>query len=414
MEMTITDKEKHDGYKITSIGWIPEDWDVKELKELGNLSKGKGISKEQVIETGLPCIRYGEIYTTHNFIIKEFKSFISQDVAKESQKIKNGDILFASSGETIEDIGKSVAYVGNEKAYAGGDIVILSTNNVNAELLSYTLETDIVRKQKRRLGQGQQIVHIYPNDLAKLKLPLPPLPEQKAIAQILSTWDKAIETTQKIIVQKEQRKKWMMQMLLTGKKRLKGFDGEWKKLGAGEIFKSVSVKGFDDEELLSATQDKGIIPRSMLDARVTMPTGKTTLFKLAEKGDFVISLRSFQGGLEYSYYRGIVSPAYTVLKFKKQINDEFYKQYFKSYNFIGHLSVAVIGIRDGKQISYDDFCIVKIPYPSIKEQIAIAAVLQTADNEIQLLKNKSEKLKEQKKGLMQQLLTGKKRLKIKS
>jgi type I restriction enzyme, S subunit len=234
--------------------------------------------------------------------------------------------------------------------------------------------------------------------------------EQRAIAQVLSTADAAIHTTEKLIAQKELRKKWLMQQLLTGKKRLKGFEGEWKKLGAGEIFKSITKKGFADEELLSATQDRGMIPRTMLEGRVTMPTTGTEGFKLVEIGDFVISLRSFQGGLEYSYYRGLVSPAYTVLKPKKELNEEFYKQYFKSYEFIGRLATAVIGIRDGKQISYDDFCIVKIPCPSIEEQTAIAQVLQAADKEISLLKAKAEKLREQKKGLMQVLLTGKKRL----
>jgi len=147
--------------------------------------------------------------------------------------------------------------------------------------------------------------------------------------------DTVINQNNQLIAQKELRKKWLMQNLLTGKKRLKGFGGEWRKLGAGEIFKSISVKGFEDEELLSATQDRGIIPRTMLDGRVTMPDGTTAGYKLVEPGDFVISLRSFQGGLEYSYYRGIVSPAYIVLKPRKKINDEFYKQYYKPYkNYI--------------------------------------------------------------------------------
>lgn len=394
---------------------IPDGWKLSLLGELGTFSKGKGILKEQVISEGLPCIRYGEIYTTHDFIVKDFTSFINDDVATESKEIKKGDILFAGSGETVEEIGKSVAYIGDKKAYAGGDVIILSTkSDVNPECLSYALETDFVKRQKRVLGQGNSVVHIYSSDLAKLKIPLPPLPEQKAIAQVLSTADAAIHTTEKLIAQKELRKKWLMQNLLTGKKRLKGFSGEWKKLGAGEVFKSVTKKGFADEELLSATQDKGMIPRTMLEGRVAMPTTGTEGFKLVEIGDFVISLRSFQGGLEYSYYRGLVSPAYTVLKPKKPVNEEFYKQYFKSYDFIGHLAIAVIGIRDGKQISYDDFCTVKIPYPTIEEQTAIAQVLQAADKEISLLKAKAEKLREQKKGLMQVLLTGKKRLNLDS
>jgi type I restriction enzyme S subunit len=392
---------------------IPIDWTIIQLGALGTFSKGKGILKEQVISEGLPCIRYGEIYTTHDFIIKEFKSFISGDVAAESKEIKSGDILFAGSGETVEEIGKAVAYIGTAKAYAGGDVIILSTkSDVNPECLSYVLESDFVKRQKRVLGQGNSVVHIYSSDLSKVKIPLPPLSEQKAIARVLSTADAAIHTTEKLITQKELRKKWLMQQLLTGKKRLKGFGGEWKKLGAGEIFKSVTKKGFADEELLSATQDRGMIPRTMLEGRVTMPTTGTEGFKLVEIGDFVISLRSFQGGLEYSYYRGLVSPAYTVLKPKKKISEEFYKQYFKSYEFIGRLATAVIGIRDGKQISYDDFCIVNIPNPTIEEQTAIAQLLQAVDKEISLLKAKAEKLREQKKGLMQVLLTGRVRLKI--
>ena len=202
-----------------------------------------------------------------------------------------------------------------------------------------------------------------------------------------------------------------MQQLLTGKKRLKGFEGGWKRIKAGEIFKSISVKGNGSEVLLSATQEHGVIPRDQLEGRVTMPTGDTNSFKLVEVGDFVISLRSFQGGLEYSEHRGIVSPAYTVLKPIVEIDKSFYRYYFKSAEFIGHLAIAVIGIRDGKQISYEDFCFVKIPYPNIEEQKAISTVLLQADKEIEIQKQKLDAMQAQKKGLMQVLLTGKKRIK---
>ena len=186
-------KNKVNGVSKEPMNSIPKDWKWKSLHELGSFSKGKGILKEQVIESGLPCVRYGEIYTTHDFILKEFKSFISEEVANESNEIKKGDILFAGSGETLEEIGKAVAFVGNEKAYAGGDVIILSTNeNVNTEWLSYVLETDIVRRQKRRLGQGQSVVHIYPSDLATLKLPHPPQQEQAAISDLLDLMDTAI------------------------------------------------------------------------------------------------------------------------------------------------------------------------------------------------------------------------------
>ena len=251
---------------------------------------------------------------------------------------------------------------------------------------------------------------INSTEFCSLQLPIPLLNEQLRIVNCLQLWDKSVLILTKLIKAKQSQKLALSQRLLSGKKRLLGYKGDWSKVKAGEVFKSFTSKGFDDEELLSATQDKGMIPRNMLKGRVTMPSGDTKSFKLVEKGDFVISLRSFQGGLEYSYYRGLVSPAYTVLKPKKPINDEFYKQYFKSYEFIGRLAVAVIGIRDGKQISYSDFCVVKIANPSLEEQLAIANVLVAADKEIEILNLKLDKLKDQKKGLMQQLLTGKKRM----
>ena len=182
--------------------------------------------------------------------------------------------------------------------------------------------------------------------------------------------------------------------------------GNWEHKKVREIFKSYTSKNHPNEELLSVTQDKGVIPRSQLEGRVMSPDGTTAGYKLVEPGDFVISLRSFQGGLEYSSYRGIVSPAYTVLVPKKLVCDGYYKHLFKSYVFVGRLAVAVIGIRDGKQISYSDFGYMELPYPGIEEQRKIASVLDTCDHEITLLKAQAEALKIQKKGLMQKLLTG--------
>lgn len=377
---------------------IPSDWLIKEMGQICKVNQGLQIPIEERLKVFEPN---SKIYITIQFLnngkdveyIKEYN---------QSVCCNEDDILMTRTGNT----GIVVSGVFHNNFFKiNFDKILVDGDYLKAYLRANKTQHDILVK-----AGTSTIPDLNHKDFYKIKIPLPPLPEQKAIAACLSTWDKAIHTTEKLIAQKELCKKWLMQQLLTGKKRLRGFKGEWKKLGAGEVFKSVTKKGFADEELLSATQDRGMIPRTMLEGRVTMPTTGTEGFKLVEVGDFVISLRSFQGGLEYSYYRGLVSPAYTVLKPKKPINEEFYKQYFKSYDFIGHLAIAVIGIRDGKQISYDDFCTVKIPYPSIEEQTAIAQVLQAADKEISLLKAKAEKLREQKKGLMQVLLTGKKRL----
>jgi type I restriction enzyme, S subunit len=251
------------------------------------------------------------------------------------------------------------------------------------------------------------------NDLHRLSVILPSLSEQHYIADILATQDRAISLTEQLIVAKQQHKRGLMQQLLKGKRRFGEFANmPWPSLKAGDIFQSYSKRNNGDEELLSVTQERGVIPRFMLDTRVVMPGGETASYKLVEQGDFIISLRSFQGGIEYSEYRGLVSPAYTILKPKQPIVDSFYKHLFKSQDFISHLGVAIIGIRDGKQINFEDFAAIRLANPPIDEQKRIAEVLDVCDRELVLLNRKLKLLKEQKQGLMQQLLTGKVRVKI--
>jgi len=399
-------------FKDSPIDKIPVDWEVRTLKDCCLIKGEYGINAAAVeYSEELPTyIRITDIDDDGNY--NGLKKVSVNDENSGNFLLQAGDIVFARTGATV---GKTYLYDSKDGVLVfAGFLIRFRTNEkflIPQHLKHFTSTNQYwnwVKTVSMRSGQPG----INAEEYGSIKILLPPLPEQKTIAHVLGLMDSAINTNNRLIAQKELQKKWLMQNLLTGKRRLKKFNGEWNKLGAEEIFKSVSIKGSENEELLSATQDKGIIPRSMLEGRVTMPTNGTESYKLVEPGDFVVSLRSFQGGLEYSYYKGIVSPAYTILKTKKKIDDEFYKQYFKSNDFIGHLAIAVIGIRDGKQISYDDFCTVRIPYPSLDEQTAIAKVLQTADKEIQQLKAKTEKLREQKKGLMQMLLTGKRRLNL--
>jgi type I restriction enzyme S subunit len=399
-------------YQPSKSDKIPSGWEVKTLDELGTFSKGKGILKEQVIKEGFPCVRYGEIYTTYEFIIKSFKSFISAELAKESKEIKRGDILFAGSGETIEEIGKAVAYTGYEKAYAGGDVIILSTKNVvDVECLSYALETDTAKRQKRVLGQGNSIVHIYPGDLAKVRLPLPPLPEQKAIAHFLGLIDSAINTNNQLISKKELQKKWLMQNLLAGKKRLIGFGLEWENYKLEYFIEDYDEKpkdGIKYEVLTSAKAglmkqtdyygDNRITNREDADYNV-IPPNYLTYRSRSDDGLFTFNKNTLS-------FVGLISGYYPVFTIKNGDLDfilmfcNFYRYKLKKY-CIG-TSQLVLSMNALKSANFT--------LPQKEEQTAIARVLRAADKEIQLLKTKTEKLREQKKGLMQVLLTGRKRL----
>ncbi len=197
------------------------EWRSVCLGDIGKLRKGKGIQRDQVRAMGFPCIRYGEIYTQHHEQVRQFHSFIDAETASESEPISAGDILFTCSGETAEEIGKCVAYLGREKAYAGGDIIILSPTADNAAFLGYVLNDTDVAEQKRRFGQGNSVVHISAANLSKLTFRLPRRPEQDAIASVLDDATIHIDGLAVELAVLRQEKSALMQQLLTGKRRVK-------------------------------------------------------------------------------------------------------------------------------------------------------------------------------------------------
>ena len=199
----------------------PKDgWVVKKLGEIGIFKKGKGIKKDEVSTEGYPCIRYGELYTHHDEYIKLFNSFINEQTAKASQRINKGDILFAGSGETKEEIGKCAALVDELIAYAGGDVIILTPIDCDSMFLGFLLNHSMVAKQKAQKAQGDAVVHIYPSSLSEISIHLPPKSEQTRIATTLSDMDAEISALETKLAKYKQIKQGMMQELLTGRIRL--------------------------------------------------------------------------------------------------------------------------------------------------------------------------------------------------
>ena len=195
-------------------------WEAKRLGEVGTFLKGSGVTKLQAMSGELRCIRYGELYTRHNDYIKEFFSFISLVVALTATPLKRGDILFAGSGETKEEIGKCAALIHEVEAYAGGDIVILRTEGADPLFLGYYLNTPTIARQKASRGQGDAVVHIGSSALAAVQTKLPKPDEQSAIASILSDMDADIAGLEAKLAKARLVKAGMMQELLTGKTRL--------------------------------------------------------------------------------------------------------------------------------------------------------------------------------------------------
>lgn len=196
------------------------EWEVKTLGEIGTFSKGSGIRRNELVEDGVPCVRYGELYTHHDNKVKEFASFVPRQIAEQAKRLKQGDLLFTASGETKKEIGMCAAYLKNREAYAGGDLIVLRPESECSEFLGYALNGVEAVNQKASMAQGDAVVHIRPRDLAELTVSLPPLDEQQAIADVLSDMDEEIAALEKHRDKTKAVKKGMMQELLTGKTRL--------------------------------------------------------------------------------------------------------------------------------------------------------------------------------------------------
>lgn len=251
---------------------------------------------------------------------------------------------------------------------------------------------------------------------------LPPLPEQQKIATILSTQDKVIELKEKLLVQKQRQKKYLMQQLLTGKKRLPGFGGEWKTIHLNEISCRIETKNtVGNNNVLTISAQYGLINQTEFFDKVIASDNKSNYYLLS-KDEFAYN-RSYSKGYPYGtikrlkrYVQGVVSPLYICFAVNKKLASlDFLEQYFEASIINREIqSIVQEGARNHGMlnVAVDDFFRIKITMPEIEEQKEIAKILSTADHEIDLLQKSIEAEKQKKKALMQLLLTGKVRVKI--
>ena len=373
---------------------IPKHWKIKKLGEIGVFFKGKGVPKNKITDTGFKCLTYGDLYTKYDFVIEGVKSFIDKETALISQEIRYGDICFAGSGETLEDIGKCATFMDDEIGYAGGDIIVFRTEQ-NPIVMSYLLNSDIAKKQKFSMGQGHSVVHIYSSQLEILKLPIPPLEEQEKIAEILLSCDKAIRLTTQIITQLKQRNQGLAQQLLTGEKKVKGFEKSvWKEVRLGELLDYEQPTNY----LVKNTDYSDEYKIPVLTAGKTFILGYTnekegicTNIPLILFDDFTTDSRY----IDFPFK--VKSSAVKLLKAKKNVNLRFIFEAMKLIKY-------AIGGHERHWIS--KYAFLTIFVPSFKEQNAIAQILDTAHQELKLYEQKLQLLQAQKKTLMQKLLTG--------
>ena len=220
----ITNSVPYSAYKDSGVGWlgkVPEHWEVRRLGQIGRLSKGRGGNKDDEVSIGVPCVRYGDLYTTHTYFILKSRSFVSRAKVENYTPIKFGDVLFAASGETIDEIGKSAVNLIQSEACCGGDVILFRPERqVEARYLGYATDCRPAAAQKATMGRGFTVMHIYGGQLKYLTLPLPPLPEQTAIVRYLDYTDRRVQryirAKQKLIILLEEQKQAIIHQVVTG------------------------------------------------------------------------------------------------------------------------------------------------------------------------------------------------------
>jgi len=286
--------------------------------------------------------------------------------------------------------------------------------NVDPDFLLYAIGSDSVQKDIMRRLKGSTFREISLGELNKVRVQIPPLPEQRKIAEILSTWDKAIALTEQLIAAKQQRKKALMQQLLTGKRRFVEFEGKpWQEVRLGEVFKERKETGFESLPLLAITAEEGIVYRDTLNRRDTSTPDKSRYLRTCPGDIGYNTMRMWQGRSGVSELEGIVSPAYTICTPKPSVDVYFMGYLFKFPSTIHLFRRYSQGlVSDTWNLKFNAFAVIKVKIPKLEEQKKIAAVLKACDTEIDLLTQKVATLQRQKKGLMRQLLTGRTRVKV--
>ncbi|HAQ20087.1 MAG TPA: hypothetical protein DCR40_12785 [Prolixibacteraceae bacterium] len=415
---------------------IPSDWTNPEFGTVFSFLKSFSYSREQLTDEKtndeIRNIHYGDIHATYENEILDFETeqrvpFLKDgflDVNKfddeEFPSLQDGDLIMADASEDFEGVCNCVELKNiNGRKVVSGLHTFAARGNVDiiaAGFRTYALNNQQVVRELRRIATGISVYSVSKTNLSKVELPLPPLPEQRAIANVLSLMDSAINQNNQLVAQKELRKKWLMQNLLTGKKRLKGFGGEWKEIHIKDVSKEVSIRNKSDKQLtvLSCTKYDGLVESLEYWGRKIFADDISS-YKIVPKNHFAYATNHIEeGSIGYqdSFDEALISPMYTVFKTDSSINDLYFYKLLKSHMLIYQYQNRMEGSIDRRGgLRWDAFSIIKIHIPSFEEQTAITQVLQAADKEIQLLKAKTDKLREQKKGMMQVLLTGKVRIK---
>lgn len=418
---------------MPSLGEVPEHWAVLPLGRIGHLFKGNGGNKEDEVAAGVPCVRYGDLYTRHEFFIRNTKAYVTEEKAAAYTPIRYGDVLFAASGETAEDIGKSAVNLIEGDVRCGGDVLVMRPKvNVLPEFLGYATDSAASRNQKTCMGRGFTVVHIYSGQLKRLVLPLPPFEEQTQIVTFLNYADRRIRrfirSKQELIKLLEEQKQVVINQAVTsgldpnvplkpsGIEWQGNIPKHWKISRLKFLFKEVDSRTASGTEvLLSLRMHRGLVPHEEVSKKLISSDALIGYKKVKPRQLVMNRMRAAIGMFAVVDQPGLVSPDYAIFEHQRFVDPNYFLHLFKTSNLCSVFRLESKGLGTGSsgfmRLYTDRFGIIQVPLPPYEEQITIAREVETVIRDFHLAKNRVEReislLHEFRTRLISDVVTGK-------
>ncbi|WP_394906707.1 restriction endonuclease subunit S [uncultured Mesonia sp.] len=380
------------GYKKTKLGWIPEEWKILKLEDVARFKNGKGHEK-LIDEDGDFYLVNSKFVSTEGLVFKKTNSQLVP-LEKDNIAIVMSDIPNGRAIAKCFYVNESNKYTLNQRI--GG----LTTKGIDSKYLFYSLNRN---RYYLKFDDGVKQTNLRKQQVLDCPLRIPPLPEQQKIANILNTWDKAIAAQEQLIAQKQALKKGLMQALLTGKKRFDGFTEEWEEVKLKEVFtlSSGKTKPKNTYEKPSTKHSIPVYGGNGISGYTDSIFSKGKVILIGRVGEYCGVVHYVDNDI------WITDNCLYTKSFSKKDNILFFAFLLEYYK------LDRLRNKGGQPlVSQKPILNFKLKKPKLEEQKKIADVLSSKNKEIDILKEKVEHLKTQKQGLMQQLLTGEKRVKI--
>lgn len=386
-----------------------EAWEQRKLGEVVEIKDSARIPNTEWTESGVPYIRASDITNEDMngvlFISRERYEFYKNRTGSPAQ----GDVLFNGGGE----IGKTMLNTDNEPIYVQGGAVLYARTSVskvlNGQYLKVYFETPSAKNYIGAASAGGTMKHFTLKPSQEMPIKISTMQEQQKIGDYFSNLDNLITLHQRKYDKLLNIKKSMLEKMFpkngndVPEIRFKGFTDAWEQRKLGEIFEEYSEKNHEELPALTILQGGGTIRRDESERALQYDKKSLSNYKKVNVGDFIVHLRSFEGGLEMATNTGIVSPAYHIFHGEK-VDSRFYYSYFRSRKFIDtDLKPHVYGIRDGRSIDIEGMKTIEIPWTDPNEQKVIGDCIDAIDNLITLHQRKLEKLKNIKKSMLEKM-----------